>query len=86
MRNMWLMIITMCIVNTYETLYSLALFIWANDNCYVYDNAGLNSLNTIAARFIQYILWMYPVFWLFWPAELSCCSKKNAQAKAPKSD
>lgn len=36
-RNMWLMIITMCIVNTYEIMYSAVLALRADGDCYLYD-------------------------------------------------
>ena len=82
-RNMWTMIIVMLIVNIETTAYSFTLYIWSDNSCYVYETVWVRSLNTVLQRFIQYIIWMYPVFWLFWPVELSC-RKKKAITKAKK--
>ena len=74
-RNMWIIIGTICLVVTYNTLYSFILLIWSGESCYVLEGqeyVWVHSLNTIMARSCQYICWLYPLLWLFWPAELSC--------------
>ena len=34
-KNMWVIIITIFVVVTYNTLYSLILFIWADTSCFI---------------------------------------------------
>lgn len=33
--NMWIIIMTIFTVEMYQTLYSIILAVWGNDNCYV---------------------------------------------------
>ena len=44
----------------------------------------LQSLSTVMQRSTEFIWWLYPVMWLFWPAELSCRSNATAATKAKK--
>ena len=39
----------------------------------------MKSLSTIVERSLQYVWWMYPVIWLFWPQDYNCtcCSRKK---------
>ena len=30
-RNMWIIILTICFVDTYSTLYSIVLYIWSDE-------------------------------------------------------
>ena len=85
-RNMWLIIISFFLVNTYQTLYSLILFFAANDQCYLQSNIRIQSVSTIFARMLQYDLWVYPMMYVFWPQELTvifakicCCLKKKGK-------
>jgi len=50
-RNMWIMIITIFLVDTYSTLYSFAL-LWANDSCFLQDTIWVRSLSTVTERSI----------------------------------
>ena len=65
--NMWVIIVTIFIADTYSTLYSVTLAIWAGPNCYVQDEVWVKSLSTVTERSIHYFLWLFPVIWLFWP-------------------
>ena len=47
-KNMWFIIITIFVVDTYNTLYSLTLYIWADpDTCYIQDLTWVKSLSTV---------------------------------------
>lgn len=35
LRNMWTIIVTIFVVVTYSSLYSIALYIWADSDCFV---------------------------------------------------
>ena len=72
---MWTMILTIFIVDTYCTLYSIFLYFFAGPDCYMQDVSWIRSLSTVVERSIQFIWWLYPVMWLFWPSELSCRKK-----------
>ena len=79
-RDMWIIICTIFIVETYTTLYSIVLSIWGNDNCYVQDEVWVRYLSTVVQRSMQYIWWEYPIIYLFWPNEGSCfCCKSKRQ-------
>ena len=78
---MWIIIWTICLVVTYNTVYSLILLAFSNDDCYVLSDSYIwvHSLSTVMQRSIQYIWWLYPLLWLFWPGELSCGRGKAGQ-------
>jgi len=75
-RNMWIMIITIFLVDTIGTAYSLSLYIWAGGNCFIQDTIWVRSVSTVIQRSIEFVWWLYPVMWLFWPRELSCNKAK----------
>ena len=75
--NMWIIICTIFIADSYATIYSVTLAAWGDYDCYVQDTVWVKSLSTVTERIIHYILWLYPVIWLFWPKEARCrCSKR----------
>ena len=78
-RNMWIIILTIFLTETYQTLYSIILAIWSNESCYVQDVVWVKSLSTVVERSLQYVWWMYPIIWLLWPQDFNCtcCKKKN---------
>ena len=77
MVNMWLIIGTISFIATYETLYSAILFIWGDRRyCFVVKNYQVVSASTVFARSLQFLIWYYPIIWLFWPPAPSCCRKK----------
>ena len=53
-RNMWIIIWTICLVVTYNTVYSLVLLIFSNDDCYVLSDSYIwvHSLSTVMQRSI----------------------------------
>ena len=76
--NMWITIYVVGFCVTYVGLYSLTLYVGPEDKCNISDSKWVHSISTALERQIQYILWLYPLLWLFWPAEASCqCGKKN---------
>lgn len=50
--NMWVIIITIFVVDMYSTAYSFILFFWANDQCFVQDVVWVRSLSTVVQRSI----------------------------------
>ena len=76
---MWIIICTIFIADSYSTIYSVTLAIWGGPECYVQDEVWVRSLSTVTERTIHYILWLYPVIWLFWPKEarLMCCNRSK---------
>ena len=78
-RNMWIIVWTVFVTETYSTLYSIVLAIWADENCYVQETVWVKSLSTFIERSLQYVWWMYPLMWLLWPEgfRLSCCHRKK---------
>ena len=80
-RNMWITIFVFFFVITYVSLYSLVLYLGPDDKCRITDNKWVRSFSTVLERHIQYILWLYPLLWLFWPAEASCQCGRNRKKK-----
>ena len=81
--NMWVIICTIFIADTYATLYSMTLAIWGGKDCYVQDEVWVKSLSTVTERTIHYILWLFPVMWIFWPPEARCsCGRKLKKTDA----
>ena len=78
-RNMWITIGVICFVVTYVSLYSLVLYLGPEDQCNISDSEWVRSFSTAIERQIQYIAWLYPMLWLFWPAEAMCQCKKKAR-------
>ena len=75
---MWITISVVGFSVTYVGLYSLTLYLGPENKCNISDSKMVHSLSTAVERQIQYILWLYPIMWLFWPAEASCqCGKKQ---------
>lgn len=71
-RNMNIIIWTIALTVGYTTLYTIVYTFFSNDQCYVSDTVWMRSLSTFLERSIQYIWWMYPILWLFWPNEIRC--------------
>lgn len=66
-RNMLIIVGTIFLVDTYSTIYSVLLFGWANERCYLQDTVWVKSLSTFTERSCQYLVWVYPIIWLLWP-------------------
>ena len=80
---MWVTIISICCVQTYTTVYSLTLFLGTeSDKCYILENRWINSISTCIERNLHYIIWVYPVIWLFWPAEAFCHCRKKRESES----
>ena len=75
---MLITIFTITIVVTYTCLYSIILFAFGNETCRLSDNQWTYSIQAVIERNLQYVMWVYPVLYLFWPAEAHChCRKKR---------
>ena len=80
---MWVTIASISLSVTYTLLYS-SILLWAapEGRCNYSDNPLVHAISTWFERNLQYVLWTYPVFWVFWPAEAHCrcsCRKKRDQ-------
>ena len=54
------------------------LYFWSDlDYCYILKDDNFRSMWTIFARSSDYVLWFYPILWLFWPLEFTICKKKR---------
>jgi len=82
---MMIIIWTITLTVTYMFIYTLIYTIFADSECYVQEQVWLRSLSTITERSIQYILWMYPIIWLFWPKEIRCSLRGCCRKKRPSS-
>ena len=80
LRNMWTIIVSIFVVVTYSSLYSIILYFGADSECYVQQNVAIRSLSTVVQRSMQFIWWLYPVLWLFWPKEFSCRASHAANS------
>jgi len=75
---MLIIITTIFTVEMYTTLYSITLTIWGDSECFVQPTVWVRSLSTVVQRSLQYIWWVYPIIYLFWPTEARClCCKKQ---------
>ena len=78
--NMWIIIGTISTLVTYQSIYSLTYYFFSNEEfCFIVSNYKIEAVSTFAARSSQFVLWYYPIFWLFWPGSSSLCKR---QAKA----
>ena len=68
---MWMILGSICVVSTFNSLYSLLLFYLAeNSTCHILTDPYKVSSITITQRSLNYVLWYYPIIWLFWPPGL----------------
>ena len=96
---MWIIIAVFSTVQLYLLVWSISLFIAQQDCEYPANRLGWSVFLWIFTRVIQYLVWVYPLIYLFWPPGLtralrkSCgCFKKrvpahqrNMQSAGPKS-
>ena len=96
---MWIIIAVFSTVQIYLLVWSISLFIAQQDCEYPANRLGWSVFLWIFTRAIQYLVWVYPLIYLFWPPGLtralrkSCgCFKKrvpahqrNMQSAGPKS-
>ena len=68
--RMWLVIISMAATSMFLMVYSVLLFAFTNDHCLLFEsNTTVAGVITVAARMIQYVIWVWPMVYVFWPAE-----------------
>ena len=79
MVNMWLIVGSIGLVVSYNSIYSLVLYFGSvnQDVCYVFKNKYVQSWTIAISRSMQYTLWYYPIIWLFWPPAPSFCRKNQ---------
>ena len=78
-RNMSIIIWTISLTVAYMTIYTIVYSFFSDSECYVQEVVWVRSLSTFLERSIQYIWWMYPILWLFWPKDIRCvrCCKSR---------
>lgn len=74
---MFIITLTIFMVDTYSSIYSILLFGWANEQCYLQDTVWVKSLSTFFERLCQYVVWVYPILWLLWPTKISCRRRRR---------
>lgn len=62
---MWIIIVSLTLTNSYVYLYSQILY--ANENCQYFSNVHVYNTSTIIERIIEYVLWLFPIIFVFWP-------------------
>ena len=68
--NMWLIIVSLTIVNFYGYVYSQAIFFAPKGNCdFEQISTFVLNFNNIVERFTTYVLWTLPIVYVFWPAD-----------------
>ena len=78
MCQLWLIIITISFDVTYQSLNSLILFFYGDENeCFIIYEIYARSAFTVFARLLQYVFWYYPILWLFWPPTPQMCRRSN---------
>ena len=76
---MWLIINVIGFTNLYVYLYSQILFSYFKNNedtfykhgdkCSITSSSFVYNFVTITERLIQYVLWICPIIYVFWPAD-----------------
>ena len=76
---MSIIIWTISLTVAYMTIYTIVYSFFSDSECYVQEVVWVRSLSTFLERSIQYIWWMYPILWLFWPKDIRCvqCCKSR---------
>ena len=66
--KMWLIIISLALINYYSFLYSWVLY-YSPGNCsYFYPgNVRVYNFFSVTNRMIVYCLWTMPIIYVFWP-------------------
>ncbi len=60
--NMWLIIVSLTLVNLYGYLYSQTIYFSPEKECYFSSvSEFVYNFNTIIERFVTYVLWTLPI-------------------------
>ena len=80
-KNMWLIIISITIINVYSALYSIALLSEPPNQCHL-NSVFAYNFTTIFTRLITLTIWPIPIVVVFWPKERTflCCIREERKA------
>lgn len=68
--NLKVIVVTMWFTSFFNLVYSTCVFFMFNEQCYATRiSMTLNSIFTLLDRFDSYLLWFYPIIYLFWPTK-----------------
>ncbi len=67
--KMWVIIISLTLVNSFSYLYTQILFF--SENCGFYKNSNIKAYNfwSILDRMVVYCFWVIPIIVVFWPPD-----------------
>lgn len=82
--NMWWIILSISFTNFYVLGYSIRQFVVTDDFCNIEGQSDRAAdWSNIMERSINYVWWMVPVLYVFWPADhkisdkiFPCCCKR----------
>jgi hypothetical protein len=70
LRNLRVTIAVMWFASLFSLVYSIGLFVFYDENCQPQLISDfLNSFFILLDRFSSYLLWQYPIIFLFWPTK-----------------
>ena len=70
LRNLRVTIAVMWFASLFSMVYSICLFVFYDTNCQPQHISDfLNSFFILLDRFSSYLLWQYPIIFLFWPTK-----------------
>lgn len=70
MENLKLIIVVFSCVQIYCLIYAISMFA-VKANCeYPSDSQAFGLIIWFLTRSIQYLIWVYPVMYIFWPRSL----------------
>lgn len=77
LRNLRVTIAVMWFASFFSLVYSVCVQIFYDEQCQAAINTVLNSFFTLLDRFSSYLLWQYPVIYIFWPTKRHQAQEKR---------
>ena len=78
MVNLKVILWTMWLTTVFNLCYSLCVFFLYAPQCYATRiSPTLNSVFTLIDRLDAYIVWFYPIIYLFWPTKTNLVQEKR---------
>ena len=70
LKNLWLIIYVFSIVQAYYSLYCFVLYFTQGNCMYPTDIMAIEVFFWTLTRSMQYLVWVYPIMYIFWPRSL----------------
>ena len=67
LTNLKVIVLTMFITTLFNLAFSVTVIIIYTDCYAIHKREGLNSIFKLIDRLDAYIIWQYPLIYLFWP-------------------